>query len=165
LIIEQRQAEEQQQALVMLFPDANEFEEVFNIVSADPMVTFISAFSAKRNGQVIGAALNLSRPGYSGNIRMMVGVNADQRITGVRIMEHTETPGLGANAASSRYFVNRAEGITFYGQFVNKNVNDHFVVRRDVDVIAASTITSVAVADSVKAAGLAVTAWIQGGAR
>jgi electron transport complex protein RnfG len=92
----------------------------------------------------------------------MVGVSSAGYITGVKILEHSDTPGLGANAASSSFFVDRANGITFYGQFAGKSIYDSFEVRRDVISITASTITSQAVSSSVRAAGLAVNAWFTG---
>jgi electron transport complex protein RnfG len=159
-VIEERQKADRLHALEDLFPNADSFEEVSGISSPDPAVTVESASSALKNGKIIGAALNLSRTAYSGSIKTMVGVSADGTITGVKIMEHTETPGLGANAGSSKYFVDRANGITFYGQFAGKKVTDPFEVKRDVAVISASTITSTAVSASVKAAGLAVTEWL-----
>lgn len=36
-----------------------------------------------------------ARDGYSGPIRLLVGIDVDGRVTGVRILEHRETPGLG----------------------------------------------------------------------
>jgi electron transport complex protein RnfG len=89
-----------------------------------------------------------------------VGVSAEGVITGIKILEHADTPGLGANAASPSYFVNRAEGITFYGQFAGKAVADPFEVKDDVIAITASTITSRAVTAAVKAAGKGVLAWL-----
>ena len=37
----------------------------------------------------------LSKQGYSGDISMLLGINADNSIAGVRVVSHTETPGLG----------------------------------------------------------------------
>ncbi|MDR3020836.1 MAG: FMN-binding protein [Treponema sp.] len=161
-IIAQRQQADNDAALAELFPDAYSFEPIIEIISPDPNVTIEMAYSAIKNEEIIGAALLVSRPSYSGVIKSMVGVSKDGLITRVKIMEHTDTPGLGANAASSSYFVDRANGITFYGQFAGKNIKDRFEVYNDVIAITASTITSVAVANSVKAAGLAVMAWLDG---
>jgi electron transport complex protein RnfG len=36
-----------------------------------------------------------ARDGYTGPIRLLIGIGADSRITGVRVLEHRETPGLG----------------------------------------------------------------------
>ncbi|WP_303522530.1 RnfABCDGE type electron transport complex subunit G, partial [Staphylococcus pasteuri_A] len=37
----------------------------------------------------------LSAKGYAGPINLLVGVNAELSITGVRVLNHSETPGLG----------------------------------------------------------------------
>jgi len=163
-VIAERQQADLEAALKELFPDADSFEKTDEIKSPDPAVTIESAYSALKNREVIGAALNLSRASYSGPIRTMVGVSAAGIITGVKIMEHSDTPGLGANAASKSYFVDRANGVTFYGQFAGKRVTDPFRVNDDVQAITASTITSNAVSSSVKAAGLAVSEWLRSGA-
>jgi len=136
---------------------------VDNIKSPDPSVTIINAYAAKRGGTTAGMALRLSRAGYSGPIVLLVGVGVDKRITGVKIMEHSDTPGLGANAASPTYFVDRSKGITFYGQFAGKSVSDPFAVKNDIVSITASTITSRAVAAAVKAAGQSASEWLSSG--
>jgi electron transport complex protein RnfG len=151
---------DQQAALMEIFPDADGFEPIQGVASPDPSVTVESAYLAKKNGTVAGMALKLSRAGYSGPIVLMAGVSVDKTITGVKIMEHSDTPGLGANAASPSYYVDRAKGITFYGQFAGKNIADPFAVKGDVAAITASTITSRAVASAVKAAGQAAAAWL-----
>jgi electron transport complex protein RnfG len=161
-VIEQRKEAGLNASLKELFPNADKFELIEEITSRDSAVAIETAYAAVKNGKTIGAALSLSRASYSGPIKTMVGVSADGFITGVKIMEHSDTPGLGANAASSKYFVDRAKGLTFYGQFAGKSVNDRFTVKDDVIAITASTITSTAVSSSVKAAGLAVEAWLAG---
>jgi len=162
-IIAVRVEADQQAALKEIFPDADSFEPVENITSPDPSVTIQNAYLAKRNGATAGMALKLSRASYSGPIILLAGVSVDKSITGVKIMEHSDTPGLGANAASSSYYVDRSRGVTFYGQFAGKSVADPFVVKDDVVAITASTITSRAVTSAVKAAGQAASEWLSGG--
>ena len=171
-IIAQRQLDDQDAALKELFPDADDFRPISDIKSPDPMVTIgdetsdnTGVFAAMKNGGTIGLALRTSRASYGGPIKVFVGVSADGKISGVKILEHTDTPGLGANAASNTYYVDRARGIHFYDQFAGKNVNDPFEPKQDVIAITAATITSRAVAESVKAAGEAASAWFaaQGG--
>jgi electron transport complex protein RnfG len=77
-------------------------------------------------------------------------------------MEHSETPGLGANAEAPSYYVDREKKITFYGQFAGKSVSDPFQAKGDVHAITASTVTSNAVALAVKAAGVGASAWLSG---
>lgn len=51
---------------------------------------------ARRDGLPIAAIIPAVTPdGYSGNIAMIVGINFDGTIAGVRVTEHRETPGLG----------------------------------------------------------------------
>jgi electron transport complex protein RnfG len=158
-IIAGHQQADLEAALRELFPGADSFHAVTGIQSPDPLVTFEEGYEARRDGQLAGAALRVSRGSYGGTIRILVGIGADNRISGVKILEHQDTPGLGANAASPSYYVDRAGGITFYGQFRDKSATDPFEVKGDVQAITASTITSRAVADSVRAAGTAAAAW------
>jgi len=51
---------------------------------------------ARNSGQPVAAIIPSVTPdGYSGNINMIIGVNFDGTIAGVRVVEHRETPGLG----------------------------------------------------------------------
>ncbi len=53
-------------------------------------------FVAKRGTKVIGFIFPVVAPdGYSGDISMIVGVNLDGTVAGVRVLTHAETPGLG----------------------------------------------------------------------
>jgi len=161
-IIAQRQAADLQAAQKEIFPDADSFEPARGIESPDASVTIESAYTAIRGGEPVGAVLRLSRASYGGPIIILTGVSVDGIITGVKIMEHSDTPGLGANAASPSYFVDRENKITFYGQFAGKSVHHPFEVKGDVVAITASTITSRAVALAVKAGGIAVHSWFNG---
>ena len=163
-IINQRQKDDEAAALKELFPDADSFNNISGLSSRDSMVTIEEggAFEALRNGSVVGVALRTSRPGYGGEIKILVGVSIDGKICGVKILDHKETPGLGANAGSSNYFVDRSKGIRFYDQFTGKSVNDAFIPKQDVIAITAATITSQAVSSSVKAAGEAASVWFGG---
>ena len=51
---------------------------------------------ARLDGQPVAAIIpSITPEGYSGDIAMIVGVNFDGTIAGVRVVEHKETPGLG----------------------------------------------------------------------
>lgn len=51
---------------------------------------------AKQNGRVVAFILPSVAPdGYSGDIKLLVGVNIDGTVAGVRVLQHRETPGLG----------------------------------------------------------------------
>lgn len=53
-------------------------------------------YRALRDKNPVGAVFEAVTPeGYSGPIRMLVGIQLDGKVSGVRVLSHTETPGLG----------------------------------------------------------------------
>ena len=53
-------------------------------------------YIAKRQDEVSAMIFSVIAPkGYSGEIKMLVGINIDGTLAGVRIVSHKETPGLG----------------------------------------------------------------------
>ncbi|MDR1106328.1 MAG: FMN-binding protein [Treponema sp.] len=167
-IIAQHGQEDLEAALGEFFPGGDSFADIGEAVqtgiikSPDPSVIFEDAYEVRQNGRITGAALRVVRGSYGGPLRALVGVGADGRITGVRILEHKDTPGLGANAASPSYYVDKAANLTFYGQFTGKLSSDPFEPKEDVIAVTASTITSAAVARAVRAAGRALAAYFAG---
>jgi electron transport complex protein RnfG len=163
-VIAERQRADLEAALRELFPNADTFTDITGTIpSPDPLVVFENQYTALRGQDLIGVVIRSSRGSYGGPIRVLAGVETGGRISRVRILEHSDTPGLGANAASPAYYVNKPERLTFYGQFTGKPVSDPFEVKNDVAAVTASTITSRAVTDSVKAAGDAASAWFAAG--
>lgn len=56
----------------------------------------VDAFLARRGAAVAGVLLSVVAPdGYNGPIRLLVGILPDGSVTGVRVVSHRETPGLG----------------------------------------------------------------------
>ncbi|HEY5622114.1 MAG TPA: electron transport complex subunit RsxG [Gammaproteobacteria bacterium] len=56
----------------------------------------IDVFVARRNGAPVAALFASVAPrGYNGPIRLLVGIATDGHVTGVRVTDHNETPGLG----------------------------------------------------------------------
>ncbi len=66
---------------------------------ADPLLGLDrpgQSYLATLRGEPVAVVLEAAAPdGYAGRIRMLVGVQADGRIAGVRVTAHQETPGLG----------------------------------------------------------------------
>jgi len=52
-------------------------------------------YRAMRDGKVTGMAYEIRASGYAGTIKLMLGVGADGKVLGVRVLAHKETPGLG----------------------------------------------------------------------
>jgi electron transport complex protein RnfG len=58
--------------------------------------TETSVYRARLAGEPVAAVFNSIAPnGYSGRIHLLVGVYADGSLAGVRVVKHSETPGLG----------------------------------------------------------------------
>lgn len=160
-VIAERQKADLEAALKDLFPAGEDFSEISGqLKSGDGTVSFVNEYEVKAAGQVIGVAVRAVGASYGGKITVLVGTGADGKISGAKVLENKDTPGLGANAASPTYFVDRSSKTTFTGQFKGKPITDPFQVKGDVVAITASTITSKAVTGVVKACGLASGEWL-----
>jgi len=63
----------------------------------------VTVYRAFLHGEPVAAVFATVAPeGYSGPIRLLVGVNADGSVAGVRVTAHRETPGLGDAIEASR---------------------------------------------------------------
>jgi electron transport complex protein RnfG len=160
-VIAERTKADLDAALKEIFPDADTFDEITGLASGNPLVRFDAAYSAKKGGTVSGVAVQAVSGGFNDDITVLAGIASGGGITGVKILSHTETPGLGANAAKANYYVDKAGGITFSGQF--KGMTDNIAVQKDggtVVAITAATITSRAVSLAVSEAAKAGAAWL-----
>ena len=89
-------------------------------------------------------AVQVAPGGFDGEVTMMVGIS-EGTITGISVISHTETPGLGAVAAAKN-----AKGEAFRGQFVGQEGT--LVIGEQIDAMSGATITSNAVVTGVNAA-------------
>jgi len=62
----------------------------------------VTVYRARRDGEPVAVALTAVADGYGGPIQLLVGIRHDGRISGVRVLEHSETPGLGDRIEASR---------------------------------------------------------------
>lgn len=105
---------------------------------------------ARNNGQVIAVIVPAVAPdGYSGDIRIIVGVNRDGSIAGVRALAHKETPGLGdkVDLAKSDWILG------FNGKSLGEPPAEKWAVKKDggvFDQFTGATITPRAVTAQVK---------------
>jgi electron transport complex protein RnfG len=104
-----------------------------------------SIYIARRNGVATAVLVPARAPdGYSGAIDLIVGVNRDGSIAGVRVLQHRETPGLG-DAVDHRKS-DWLEG--FRGRSLTNPAPDRWTVRKDggaFDQFTGATITPRAV--------------------
>ena len=141
--IEQLNYEKTQAAVSAVLPGGG--DEV-----AAPAVDLVSKVYKGANGY----AVEVTPSGFDNTITMMVGVDNSGNVTGISIISHTETAGLGAVAAATT-----SAGEAFRAQFVG--LNGSVSVTKDggqVEAITSATITSRAVCAGVNAALAAVAA-------
>ncbi|MCG6908963.1 MAG: RnfABCDGE type electron transport complex subunit G [Deltaproteobacteria bacterium] len=100
------------------------------------------------DGKAHEVAFESSGKGFGGDIGLMVGVDVtDDKIVGVGVTTHSETPGVGSKAKSDPTFTN---------QFKGMNLIETFKVKADggqVDAMSGATITSRGVSSGVTQAG------------
>ena len=155
-VIQAQNLKELNKGLLEVFPGDYKFEKFSGTLkSPAPDVTFNSIYFVKKDGKLVGMIIDATSPGDQAPIEMLVGVNRNGTINGVKILKSLETPGLGANASNPKYYVNKAKKITFLGQFKGKKITDPFIPKKDVIALTGATITSTAVSKAVKAAGVA----------
>ncbi|GMO42214.1 MAG: RnfABCDGE type electron transport complex subunit G [Termitinemataceae bacterium] len=163
--IENNQAKITADALARLFPNATGNELVSGgLTNSFDGVKLGDTYKMMQDGKIIGVAVTSSSAGFQDDIKALIGVALDGKITGVDIVQNKDTPGLGANAGKKTYFVNTPSGKqTFFGQFAGKNAASNLKVEKDggdVIAITASTISSRAVAKLVTAAAQSGAEWL-----
>ncbi len=107
------------------------------------------AYRARNNDKNVAVVFTSIAPnGYNGPIHLLIGVNIDGRLAGVRVVKHRETPGLGdvVSITHSNWILG----------FNNKSLSDpnskHWKVKRDggsFDQFTGATITPRAVVNAV----------------
>lgn len=108
-------------------------------------------YEAQVNGESAGYAITVSASGSQGTIEMMVGVDTEGTVTGVSIVSHSETSGIGTKV------MNNEDGVL--DQFKGKSAADGTLsVGTNVDAITGATVSTRGVTTGVNAALAAVAA-------
>ncbi|RLA24430.1 MAG: electron transport complex subunit RsxG [Gammaproteobacteria bacterium] len=111
-------------------------------------------YRAKKAGRYTAAILtSTTARGYNGDISLLIGISIDGKITGVRVLNHNETPGLG-----DKIDIKKSNWVLAFNQ---KSIRDmssvQWAVKRDgglFDQFTGATITPRAIVNEVKKAGL-----------
>jgi electron transport complex protein RnfG len=92
-----RAVEDRQNSLSQVIPDSLHDNNLVadTLMMKDARDKEITVFRARSKGKVTGVAYEIYGTGYAGEIKLMLGVDADGRVLGVRALAHKETPGLG----------------------------------------------------------------------
>jgi len=108
------------------------------------------AHRVRKDGQPVAVLLNVVAPdGYSGAIRLLVAIDAQGTVLGVRVLEHRETPGLGDFIEARRSDWIRG----FDGRSLGDPPPARWLVRKDggdFDQFTGATVTPRALVRSVR---------------
>ncbi len=113
--------------------------------SDDPL----TVYRARKNGWPVAAVVSAIAPdGYNGTIRLLIAINLDGTLAGVRVVEHRETPGLGdaIEAEKSDWILG------FDGKSLSNPVKKGWNIKRDggeFDQFTGASITPRAVVKAV----------------
>ena len=145
--IQQRLDEDLKKSLQEVVPvtlyDNDLLQDTLTIPSADYNIgaNETTVYLAKKSGKVTAVCFKFIAPdGYSGAINMIIGIDRDGNILGVRVLSHKETPGLGdkIEVAKSSWILN------FVGRSLDNLTSAQWAVKKDggvFDQFAGATIT------------------------
>lgn len=142
-VIANNNLKKQNDAMMVVLPDAVDFKQVdgdFNELVSQLFVGFDA------QGNEVGYVAMATPGGYGGEISLAVGIDNEIKVTGIDVISHSETAGLGAKCDTPEFkgeFVGKTQGIV-----VSKsNAKDN-----EIDAITSATVTSKAVTSGVNAA-------------
>lgn len=134
-IISERQEGEYRQALENFFPGFESFETEqldegqFDLIYDD-------------EGTLMGIMATVTAVGYDGDILYNLAVDSEGEVIGIRIISHTETPGIGDVITTD----------SFQEQFIGKSFEDPIIAGEDVEIITGATVSTAAMINSVRQA-------------
>ena len=101
------------------------------------------------NKQLIGHVIKVTtKDGYGGDITLVVGIDSEDKITGIEVLSIDETVGLGMNARNE----------SFKSQYYNKSVKNFIITKtgkqneQEIDALSGATITSSAFNNAINGA-------------
>jgi len=131
------QQEQKELALVDVMPLADHFDPV----KSGEEILFYRALDADNN--LVGYSFFHDQSGSQGMITLAGGIDTEYKVTGIKIMSHAETPGLGAKITE----------LAFTDQFIGVAQSDLMLSKNDgaIDAITGATVSSQAVIDGIQA--------------
>ena len=109
----------------------------------------VTIYRARKEGVVKAALFKVAERGYAGEIQVLMAVDSDGRTLGVRVLKHSETPGLG-----DKIEVKKDSWVkSFDGKSLGDPAPEKWAVKKDggiFDQFAGATITPRAVVKAVK---------------
>ncbi|WP_415761634.1 RnfABCDGE type electron transport complex subunit G [Pseudomonas sp. CP4] len=116
--------------------------------TARPHSTLSGGYRATRSGQTVAVLLRSRSEGYAGTLELLIAIDANGKLLGVKTLEQRETPGLGGHIGEwpSTWLQN------FTGKSVSEPTDAGWALKKDqgqFDQIAGATITSRAAINAI----------------
>ncbi|MDR2650286.1 MAG: RnfABCDGE type electron transport complex subunit G [Clostridiales bacterium] len=127
-------------AIGAVFDAADDVSQELPIPEGSPVSRALQVYG---KGTLLGYVVFTSPDGYSGAVDIIVGIDVDGAVEGVRILQHSETPGLGANA-SDPAFIDQYKGKSGDLKITKAAPGDN-----EIQAVTSATITSAAVTKGV----------------
>lgn len=147
--IAEAEARDLQASLHQVLPDGFSDNELLkDTVTVNTAQGNVTVYRARKGEQVRGVIYQLTGRGYSGPISLVMAVDRDGHILGVRVTKHTETPGLG-----DRIELDKSDWIrSFVGKYIGNPPPPRWAVKKDggdFDQFTGATVTPRAVVKTV----------------
>ena len=138
-------AENTRIAMSAVAPEGSEFGDKIEVT--DDMVAAAATQSGKilelypvtNGGAEAGYVMKISASGSQGNIVMMVGVDANKAITGISVVSHAETSGIGTKVVGNE---TNTAGVPVLDQFVGLSGAGSLVVGSNITAISGATVST-----------------------
>ena len=132
------------------FSDAMEITEDMSAAASNAGATLDSVYEVLVDGESAGYAIKVVASGSQGSIEMMVGVDGEGVVTGVSIVDNSETAGIGSKVMENEPLTS---GVGVLSQFEGKSAADGTLsVGTNVDAITGATVSTKGVTTGVNAA-------------
>lgn len=151
--IKLRVKEDMQASLEQVIPaslhDNDLFDDNITVSTAGTTHADLKVYRARQQHRIIAVAFETTGIGYSGPIELIMGIDSDGKLLGVRVVSHSETPGLG-----DKIEVKKTDWITkFTGLSLGDPAPDKWKVKKDggvFDQFSGATITPRAVVNAIR---------------
>ena len=138
-------AENTRIAMSTVAPEGSEFGDKIEVT--DDMVAAAATQSGKilelypvtNGGAEAGYVMKISASGSQGTIVMMVGVDANKAITGISVVSHAETSGIGTKVVGNE---TNTAGVPVLDQFVGLSGAGSLVVGSNITAISGATVST-----------------------
>ena len=159
--IAEQDAENTRIAMSAVAPEGSEFGDKMDISDA------VTAAASAQGGKIVemypmtnggadaGYVVKVSASGSQGTITMMVGVDANKAITGISVISHSETSGIGTKVVGNEP---NSAGVPVLDQFVGMSGSGSLVVGKNVIAVSGATVSTKGLTMGANAALAAVEA-------